>query len=41
MRVGKRPYRSIWLAADGWAKLLAWLERSDFGTHPVADVREP
>ena len=27
--------------ADAATRVLAWLERSDFGTHPVADVREP
>jgi NAD(P)-dependent dehydrogenase (short-subunit alcohol dehydrogenase family) len=26
-------------AADAAASVLAWLERADFGTHPVADVR--
>lgn len=26
--------------ADAAARALAWLERADFGTHPVADVRD-
>jgi NAD(P)-dependent dehydrogenase (short-subunit alcohol dehydrogenase family) len=26
--------------ADAAARVLAWLDRADFGTHPVADVRD-
>ena len=37
--VGLKTTGQLSSAADAAANVLAWLERADFGTHPVADVR--